>query len=109
MVELRQFNLSQFISFKTQHWEQSIKVRSIEVRGIEVKRFINFDLDTFGWYALGHFDNKTFLAIIDQKEALRTPSYKIRRVWAQWEDNELQETTFFAPNAEPVTILEFYA
>lgn len=99
MVRLSQLDLSQFVSLKARYSEQNI----------ELKRFINFDLDTFGWYALGHYDNEKFIAIVDQREALRTPSYKIRRVWARLEDNELQETTFFSPKAEPATILEFYA
>ena len=98
-MRLSQFNLSQFNFFKTRQWQQSI----------ELKRFTNFDLDTFGWYALGHYSDKTFLAIVTQKEPVRTPSYEIRRVWTEWESDRLQEASFFALNAKPITIIEFYA
>jgi hypothetical protein len=99
MVSLSRFDFFQFNFFKTRQSNQSIVL----------KRFINFDLDTFGWYALGHYSDKTFLAIVDQKETMRTPSYKIRRVWTEGEGDRLQEAKFFAPNAKPVTIIEFYA
>jgi hypothetical protein len=103
MVRLSQFNLSpsNFFQFNFFKVRQSNQI-------IELKRFINFDLDTFGWYALGHHSDKTFLAIVNQKEPVRTPSYEIRRVWTEWEGDRLQEASFFAPNAKPITIIEFY-
>lgn len=91
--------LSQFNFFKTQQRKQSI----------ELKGFINFELDTVGWYALGHYDDKMFLAIVDRKETLHIPSYEIRRVWAKLEGNQFQEIGDLTPNAEPITIIEFYA
>lgn len=93
MVRVSQFNF-----FKIRQWEQSI----------ELKRFINFDMDTVGWYALGHHHDKTFLAIVDQKEPFHMPFYEIRRVWAKLEGNQLREIRHFMPNAKPITIIEFY-
>lgn len=97
MVRLSQFSLSQFIFFRKLQWKQSI----------ELKRFTNSNLDTVGWYALGHYNDKVFLAIVDRKEPLHMPFYEIRRVWTKWEGSQLQETRFSAPNAKSITIIEF--
>jgi hypothetical protein len=76
---------------------------------IELRRYINFYLDTIGWYAPGHHQDKAFLAIVEQQEPFHTPSYEIRRVWAKQTGEELRELKYFRPHAKPITIIEFYS
>jgi hypothetical protein len=75
---------------------------------IELQRFVDFDLDTVGWYASGHHSDRAFLAIVKQQEPLQSPFYEIRRVWAEQTGEEIRELESFSPNAQPITVIEFY-
>jgi hypothetical protein len=75
---------------------------------IELQRFVNFDLDTVGWYALGHHRDRVFLAIVKQRGPLQSPFYEIRRVWAEQIGEGITELESSSPNAQPITVIEFY-
>jgi hypothetical protein len=75
---------------------------------IKLHHFINFDMDTVGWYAFGHHDEINFLTHVAKQKYRFTPLYTVKKTWVRFKDNQIEETSCAAPGTEPVTMIEFY-
>lgn len=86
----------------------NIKPKTKASNLLDLKMFV--DLDTLGWYALGHHDPKEFLVVVAQKEPNTTilSCDRVRWSWAIVNENEIEEVSDLISEAKPITLIEIY-
>jgi hypothetical protein len=82
---------------------------------IELKNFINFDLDCVGWYAIGHHYSQDFLASLSKKGVNIKPHSEIyhlmpvQRIWAKIDSViGIEQTDATSEGAIPITFVELF-
>jgi hypothetical protein len=82
---------------------------------IELKNFINFDLDCLGWYAIGHHNSQDFLVSLSQKGVNIKPHSEtyhltpVQRIWARIDDAiGIEQTEETSEGAVPITFVELF-
>jgi hypothetical protein len=82
---------------------------------IELKNFINFDLDCLGWYATGHYSSQDFLMSLSQKGVNIKPRPEtyylapVQRIWAKIDDViGIEQTEENSEGAVPITFIELF-
>jgi hypothetical protein len=82
---------------------------------IELKNFINFDLDCLGWYAIGHYSSQDFLVSLSQKGVNIKPQSEtyhlasVQRIWAKIDDAiGIEQTEETSEGAVPITFVELF-
>ena len=80
-----------------------------ETSQIELKKFVDFDLDVVGWYAQGHHNAEKFLSIVAEKEPyIKFSSSRVRWSWVKLHDNGFEEVNNVALEAMPITFIAIY-
>ncbi|HEY9734855.1 MAG TPA: hypothetical protein V6D06_01190 [Trichocoleus sp.] len=76
---------------------------------INVRGFMDLDLDIVGAYAIGHHAFETFLAAVRQFEPLLVAQPdKLRHSWAEINGTEFKEVYSWQVGAQPITLIELY-
>lgn len=76
---------------------------------IDVRGFMDLDLDIVGAYAVGHHAFETFLAAVRQFEPLLVPQPdKLRHSWAEINGTEFKEVHPWQDGALPITLIELH-
>jgi hypothetical protein len=82
---------------------------------IELKNFIDFDLDCLGWYAIGHHDSQDFLACLSKKGVnVKCKSEKyhltlVQRIWVKIDSIiGIEEVDATSEDAIPITFIELF-
>lgn len=76
---------------------------------IDVRGFMDLDLDVVGAYAVGHHPFETFLAAVRQFEPLLVAQTdKLRHSWAEINGTEFKEVYPWQDGAQPITLIELY-
>jgi hypothetical protein len=73
---------------------------------IQLKEFVDLDLDALGWYALGHHDAEAFFAKVAKRD-VATP-FQVQNVeqgWAKFTGNHFEFAIQPSPGYQPITIL----
>ncbi len=83
------------------------KESSVSYPPIEVKSFVDFDLDIVGWYAKGHFEAKQFLkAVVKQVNFAHLSIDRVVQAWAIFDDNSFELIDRWEKGAVPITLIE---
>lgn len=79
------------------------------VKPIQLKRFVNLELDISGWYAMGHHDPEDFLAAVVEQDAVY-PFYvrRVKQGWAKFDGNQFEFLTYPASGFQSITVLESF-
>jgi hypothetical protein len=79
---------------------------------IELKKFINFDLDCVGWYAIGHYNSKDFLLSLSKKGVDIKSHSKInylmpvQRIWVKIDSSRIELADSKSEGVVPITFVE---
>jgi len=77
---------------------------------IDLKFFVDFYLDTVGWFAIGHHEPEKFLAAIVQKDANACFSVgQVQLTWAKFPDgdiNDIEVTNEPVIGSQAITLVE---
>ncbi|QYO63943.1 hypothetical protein [Leptolyngbya sp. 7M] len=82
----------------------SVKKPSGVSRSIQLKHFIDLDLDIAGWYAWGHHSAEDFLAAVVEQDSSH-PFYlqDAKQGWAKFDDSRFEFVTQPLPGFQAVT------
>lgn len=81
--------------------------KTVESAAIEIKQFLDLELDICGWYALGHHSPDDFLAVILERDSVDL--FHVRNVkqgWAKFDGNRFEFVTPPLQGFQPITVLE---
>lgn len=73
------------------------------------KPFVDLLLDATGWYAVGHHDQKKFLAAVIKEEKYPYTHWRSQHVklaWAKFEGNNFELIEQHSKDAQPITLIE---
>ncbi|HAX89145.1 MAG TPA: hypothetical protein DCY91_23485 [Cyanobacteria bacterium UBA11370] len=76
---------------------------------INLKPFVDFWLDTVGWYALGHHEPEQFIAAVVEKEpdCNYTPD-QVQLAWAKFKGHDFEVTDVSILGSQAITLVEYW-
>jgi hypothetical protein len=99
MIQMLKFHPFQFSFF-------GIETRAKETFEIRLIKLFDFNLDAFVLYTLGHHNGRTFFDNIPEQEL--SPSLspaQVKRTWAKFNGNQVEEVSWFTAEAVPITMI----
>ncbi|MGH2413162.1 MAG: hypothetical protein ACRDEA_05640 [Microcystaceae cyanobacterium] len=74
---------------------------------ISLHHFVDFDLDTVGWYTLGHHDPQDFMTAVVQRDSnFNVLVAQVQLTWAIFQDNDFEITDSPVPGSQAITLIE---